>query len=90
MYFCSKKRADKIVIAVMGSSVVQGFRGVAKHFIELYENKKVVGPSGYTFHVTRETAQQGYANYLMDFERVWAMLNSNQRPHPYQGCALTN
>lgn len=23
-------------------------------------------------------------------ESTWAMLDLNQRPHPYQGCALTN
>ena len=29
-------------------------------------------------------------SYTPTFVDWWAYLDSNQRPHPYQGCALTN
>jgi hypothetical protein len=30
------------------------------------------------------------ALYQLSYTPSWAILDLNQRPHPYQGCALTN
>ena len=30
------------------------------------------------------------ALYQLSYIPIWAILDSNQGPHPYQGCALTN
>ena len=30
------------------------------------------------------------ALYQLSYTPIWAILDLNQRPHPYQGCTLTN
>lgn len=36
----------------------------------------------------RKMSHSGWLPFIST--RLWAMLDLNQRPHPYQGCALTN